>query len=697
MRAGLACVGAGRHGIALWMPDATAALRPYFPAIDGLRAIAVFSVVTYHLWAPLLPGGFTGVDIFFVISGFVVSLSVPQGGVTRLRPLLVLFYSRRAVRILPALYACLLSTTLLCVLFVPRAWLSSLTERSAAAAVFGLSNVTLAGGDGGYFDPRADYNPFIHTWSLGVEEQFYLIFPWFFIFFLAGRRRLSIAVFCTSFALSIGIASHWAGGNQVRGFYLIFSRFWELAAGVLAFQLGVLPGASRRLPAAVFLPLLSWVCLGVIGFSLCYNRADRTPFPASLAPCAATAVLLMLIRAGRVHPFLARALTQPPMRYLGRISYSLYLWHWPVFSLFRWTCGLAGPVAFVVAPALALAAAAGSYRYVETPPRRALAKRQLSPGIVLVVGLLAVGATAGIERNLWPLRSVLSFSSVNRHKADWYTDEAVRSPTVKRCRVEGEPDKSLGIPVFSFRRHGCAPIVTSAPNLFVVGDSHSGAYQTLIEMYAMDSGGVGRMYVQGGCAVLGVLPADPSICNRFIANALADLHARAKPGDIVFLPGLRIHRISDQFIFLGEAFARTAMRDEAPWRAENLAATIPMIDALLKSGVRVIFEAPKPEFNSPTFRCVDWFSAPNPICAGGSTIDRAIIEDLRAPVMAQLRDLKRALPAIRIWDPLPILCPGAVCSAYENGKPLFFDGDHLSAYGNRKLSPFFSVFLGERG
>ncbi|GAA5238885.1 hypothetical protein BMMON2_17070 [Burkholderia mallei] len=174
----------------------------YLPYIDGLRAWAVLSVMLYHLDARWLPGGFAGVDIFFVISGFVVSVSVANRGPMSLGPFLLFFYARRMRRILPALVAALLATALVSTLFIPASYLSDRNRTTGLLAFFGLSNVILGAPGGDYFSPKAEFNPYTHTWSLGVEEQFYLLFPLLFHAWRAGgkRRYASAALFAAGCA-----------------------------------------------------------------------------------------------------------------------------------------------------------------------------------------------------------------------------------------------------------------------------------------------------------------------------------------------------------------------------------------------------------------------------------------------------------------------------------------------------------------
>ena len=166
----------------------------YVKHVDGLRAIAVLSVIVYHLNSAWLPGGFAGVDVFFVISGFVVTASLAPHAHERWGQYIVGFYHRRLTRIIPALLVTLSFTSIVYLLLVSRSWLSGQTQDVAALAFIGASNWALATQSDAYFAPRAEFNPFTHTWSLGVEEQFYLVAPW--LIFLAlrpGRRALTTA------------------------------------------------------------------------------------------------------------------------------------------------------------------------------------------------------------------------------------------------------------------------------------------------------------------------------------------------------------------------------------------------------------------------------------------------------------------------------------------------------------------------
>jgi hypothetical protein len=233
--------------------------------------------------------------------------------------------------------------------------------------------------------------------------------------------------------------------------------------------------------------------------------------------------------------------------------------------------------------------------------------------------------------------------------------------------------------------------------LFVSGNSHALAYSTLLERLASEQPIDVRVYFVHGCALFELsvpIWLEKQHCRPYYESVLADLRARARPGDVLFLPSLRLERFVDQWAPFPESEQRHKMSDAVATlrRASALAETEPRVAQLIKAGVTVIFEAPKPIFRAPPFRCSDWFNAGNPICAPGLSIDRADLLAYREPVMKELAEL-RSNEGARVWDPFDTLCPGSTCKAFAGGEPLFFDGDHLSAAGNELLYPSFQAFL----
>jgi len=364
--------------------------------IDGLRAVAVTSVLLYHANSAWAPGGFVGVDVFFVISGYLIS-SIILGGIDRGTFSFGDFYARRIKRIFPALLLVLLSVGVF-------GWFSLFTDEYerlgkhiAAGAAF-LSNIVLWR-EAGYFDPAGDLKPLLHLWSLGIEEQFYLIWPLLFVLVAKARRSpLAVigAITLGSFALNV----YWVKDHEVRAFYLPVTRFWELSLGAaLAYAqvLGVkrtgttvgrismaLSGgassAMRNLSAIAGLVLL---CISLVMLS----KYDL--FPGWLAALPAMGTFL-LIAAGNQNWINSRLLGNPLMVWIGLISYPLYLWHWPLLSFLR-ILSPNSPSGGVTL--LALAGAVGlawlTYRYVERPIRTN--RLRWRPSLALVAGVSCVG------------------------------------------------------------------------------------------------------------------------------------------------------------------------------------------------------------------------------------------------------------------------------------------------------------------
>ncbi|MBB5862526.1 peptidoglycan/LPS O-acetylase OafA/YrhL [Xanthomonas arboricola] len=488
----------------------------YFAHIDGLRALAVLSVIAYHLDASWLPGGFTGVDVFFVISGFVVSASVDRLPRISFAAELTRFYARRLRRIAPALLACLVTTALFSTLFIPESWLSEASTKTGRMAVFGLSNWVLASVGQDYFSPRAEFNPYTQTWSLGVEEQFYLLFPWMFLAWMRGGagRAWSLGVFVLASAASLGYAwqrTH-VPGHEVTSFYLTTARFWQLGAGVLLYQLmTLLRGRDGRnlFAAGIGVPaplraVLLLLALASIGNGLWNARPGHSPWSDGLWPVLGTVALLALLHR-HADGWVGRVFSATPVVAIGRISYSLYLWHWPVLVVLRWTIGLETSGAKLLALVLTFACAAASYRWVELPWRT----RRLggwSNMRVVMVGIGALVLAAGVQSAVIKLAPYTSLSTVSRHPLDWYAYARGLRKELPDCRLVASNASVAGQPVRIFARGQCARPAASQRQVFVMGDSHALAYNELLRRFAVMEGGSVRVYGVAGCSVASMQP-----------------------------------------------------------------------------------------------------------------------------------------------------------------------------------------------
>jgi len=657
----------------------------YIPAIDGLRALAVLSVVAFHLHPGLLPGGFSGVDIFFAISGFVVTGSMIGKSFDRLPAMLSYFYARRLVRIMPALLAMLLVAILVNQMLVPEAWLSRAVPQTARFAFFGLSNIILATDTDGYFGVQAAFNPFTHTWSLGVEEQFYLVFP----LILFWHQRLDSAKLDADRAVRVigwaALASFALCGvltviDQKYAFYLIVGRFWELGLGmILCLRMPQWLPVLVAWPAKRRAALVS-VSILMVGAALALPDQHGFPFPLAILPVVGTIGLIASVLASP-DTGIARILASKGPVAIGRLSYSLYLWHWPVFVMFRWTVGLETLGLQFAALVLAVLLATASYFLIERPLRRKGKAANGAPRFI--VGRMAIGTLACATLGFGMLaRSDLLAIGVTRDHSTWYADERhALNPALTHCAVTIGRDRDAD----RWTPSSCA-IPTAGFRVFAIGDSHNTAYAPNYRQLAAELGVPVASYFHPGCPFLRLIqPMDVKHrCAGFYSRFFDDLRALGRPGDVVFLPGLRLTRLINQF---GHDAEHDTPVDNtlSPVALAEARATLARLQAM---GFRVVIEAPKPIFPAPPFRCADWYDRANPICAGGLTIarDRALM--LRRHVLGAMADLSRQYPALKIWDPFPILCPANPCHALDQtGRPLFFDGDHLSGHGNDLLYP----------
>jgi len=380
--------------------------RGYRPDIDGLRAVAVLSVVAFHYGVSSVSGGFTGVDIFFVLSGYLITASLVEDrrspahrGVSAW---LLGFYRRRILRIVPAMLVMLLAV-LVAGWFILMPGDYADLGRSAFFSALGLGNVYFFDSTG-YFDRAAELKPLLHMWSLGVEEQFYVVWPMLLLVLLQVSRRSAFAAGVVA-ALLVAMGFLWAitlaADDMKAAFYLPFARAWELGIGAL---LVFLPALTSRF----WSELLALAGVGLIGWGL-FALTARDGFPGfnAIYPCLGAA---LLIWPSRSKPVIARILALGPLRVVGLLSYGLYLWHWPVLVLFRHHIGGAMPSASesIVLVLLSLGLAFASWRLIERPARSITASALIvvPTGAAAAIGLallgLAVFRQDGLPQRLPP-------------------------------------------------------------------------------------------------------------------------------------------------------------------------------------------------------------------------------------------------------------------------------------------------------
>jgi peptidoglycan/LPS O-acetylase OafA/YrhL len=442
-------------------------LSPHYrPDIDGLRAISILSVLLFHAFPNDLKSGFVGVDVFFVISGYLIggmiSAELEAG-----RFSFASFYARRVRRIFPALIVVMAFVYGVGWNMMYPEEFQTLGKHLGAAAVF-VSNFVLLN-EVGYFNADAHAKPLLHLWSLAIEEQFYLLWP-LFAWLLRARRGLFLvltaALWIVSFALNV------TAEDPSVAFYSPQTRFWELATGVLAAHLR--PGLIDRLPfAARAREAAVIVGLGLIAFAA--SEIPKYEFPGwwALLPVLGAALVIVC---GPQTLASRRFLASSPMVFVGKISYPLYLWHWPLFA-FAWLAYGSIPPTIVVYPLIAASFLLAwlTYRFVEMPVRFGVRRTQVIAGLVGVVAVIGVGGLVTMAHQGVPSRTV---AVVNKSRA-----EDIRIPTDTRTS-DGTCAQKYGI--VTGEDYVC---FVSAPNprLLFIGDSVSMAFYSAIKGGRIDA------------------------------------------------------------------------------------------------------------------------------------------------------------------------------------------------------------------
>lgn len=454
--------------------------------ITGLRALAVLPVVLYHAFPNLIPGGFVGVDIFFVISGYLISGILFRNLQEEGRIDFWDFYQKRILRILPNLILLLSAVAALGYLLLTPSELSRLGKHIYSSAGF-YQNFRLLS-EVGYFDAASLTKPLLHLWSLAIEEQFYLVFP--AVCALLWRLTKSAkALGCwVVFLVLASLAGCLLDLNKSHAFYYPLTRFWELGAGiVLAYAEAYTP--LRKYGVAFGLRRsASWVGLLLIAAAMAFFD-HGTPFPgaASLLPVIG-AVLIILGGIGEGAPAVNRVLSRKPVVFVGLISYSLYLWHWPLISFLHIT--LPEPSTGVMSAVLAVSALVSIFVYgcVENPVRRLKGRKvrmwvstALLAGLVLCFALGQTYHKSAVPERVWSLVSPEVIAFVEHHQDFNYFDDPVYI----------RDEKAAGWSCRTYADDG-------APDYVFAGDSHMEQYGPRLTRFAREGARI-MVTTAGGC------------------------------------------------------------------------------------------------------------------------------------------------------------------------------------------------------
>ena len=635
--------------------------------IDGLRAIAVLAVVLFHFGVPGVTGGFVGVDVFFVISGFLITSIIwreRQAG----RFSFVEFWARRARRILPALFVMIVATLVAgWFLLAPKDYEE--LGRAAHYQVIFTSNLLFAR-QHGYFEAASDIKPLLHTWSLAVEEQFYILFPLLLTLLSSRLKHWRLALFgvlLVSFGMSVWAVEH----EPQKAFFLLHLRAWELLAGAM---LAVMPArewrASPALAQCVSLAAMGLILIAVFGFD------SHTAFPGATALLPVLGVVGLIWANGQQYTWVGRLLSSRLMVGLGLISYSWYLWHWPVFVYANYAA-VDGLSATELGGLMLLSLVLGylSWRFVETPFRekRLLATRKAIL-VAAAVGILSIGLTGVALRKADGVPSRLSEQALRYAKAKKW------SPELMACMADKDtPDERL------FCHFGPKNPAVSA---LVWGDSHATALIPALEIGA-EKHDISLMEASfAGCVPLDGLEniARCAHFNRRVEKAMSEqpisdvvLAARWSLYLYGQMSGDKEHALKDpstgQYV---RAVAEQRFADGMRARIKGLRA----------AGHRVwlVKEVPLQEIIVP-YRLSRLAMMHRPVDREGLPVAKHLA---REAFISQLFDeLAAADSGVRVLDPAPQLCGAdGLCRVELNGRALYTDDNHLSDVGARHIEAF---------
>lgn len=430
----------------------------YRKEIDGLRAVAVLPVILFHAGLEEFSGGFVGVDIFFVISGYLITTIIltekEQQNFS-----LVNFYERRARRIIPALFAVMAVSVIFSWFWLAPSYLEDFSQSLLAVSIF--SSNLLFWQETGYWGSENEMKPLLHTWSLAVEEQYYVLFPLFLMFMWRFRTRWILWTFFIVAIVSLSL-SHWAAFNKpTANFFLLPTRGWELAigAGLAFYFLYRNPIMKSLLPHSLLDEIFGWIGLGMVAYSV-FLFNEETPFPSlyALVPTIGTALIIIF---SSEESSLGKLLGSKILVGVGLISYSAYLWHQPLFVFARHIY-LDNPpqLIFLVLSAASLLLAYFSWKYIEAPFRKrgVFSRKQvfsftaIGSLFFITFGLLGNFSNGFPERYPLELRNIAALT-LNKVNSD-------------RNRLRNQLCKTKTSDII------CGQIINDSTNVLVIGDSH---------------------------------------------------------------------------------------------------------------------------------------------------------------------------------------------------------------------------------
>jgi peptidoglycan/LPS O-acetylase OafA/YrhL len=620
--------------------------------IEGMRGIAVATVVAYHCGLPLVAGGFIGVDIFFVLSGYLITGLLVAEIERHGRLDIVQFYARRLRRLLPASVLTLTATLVAGSLVLAPKELEFAARAGRASAVY-LGNVFFALNAADYFAPRSELNPLVHMWSLAVEEQFYLFWPLVIVaglVWLRSRRALITAMVSLSIG-SLAFCVWLTAADATTAFYLLPTRAWEFGAGGLA----TLAFSGRQLPTRASIAI-GWAGVLLVAASLMLiTSSSLFPGWVAMAPVAGTCAVMV---AGAAAPGrgVSAILSTPPLVRLGGLSYSWYLWHWPFLVFGQVLFPELPPSGRLAAALLSLAAAAASFHLVENPLRYhpALVQRPLltvAAGVALTfLGFGVAAQTRHFARTLAERPEMRVFSVAASDDGRLPRDACVATGTyaqLRRCDF-GQRDAPTRIVLFgdSHAIHWFNPIQS-------IAEKRRWALTTVLKS------GCGAADLDSGASV------QEASCEAWRREAIASI-VRWRP----------------DLVILGTATNHTRV-DRQAWRNRVRAGMRVALAAFAANGLRVVVmrDVPRFAFDVPDCLAHAVRLGLGPQCRG------SLAANVNAEVFAAEQEAAQGLRGVSFVDTLPALCRDGVCETMAQGRVMYRDDNHLTGAFAATLQP----------
>ncbi len=643
--------------------------KKYRKDIDGLRAMAILSVVLFHAGIFLVPGGFVGVDVFFVISGFLIG-GIIYSEMKEKSFSYYKFYTRRIRRIAPALIFMLVICSIFSYAFLSPLELKDFSYFSIST-ILSVSNIALWRRID-YFSPDSNLNPLLMTWSLGVEEQFYIFFP-ILLLFLFRKQYKIIFIVCLITFISFIFSLILTFLRPSMSFYMLLTRAWELGCGVILAillkenKINIKPHIKNILFVCGFVFLLtSFLCL-----------TENTLFPGYVALLPVMGTLLIILGDGKVSNFV---LGNKIMVFFGVVSYSWYLWHWPLLSFAR--LSLNGKLSIIpssIICVISLAIAFLSYKYIETPFRVKFrfTDKKMIYGYLAICGLMIIPFT-----NIYLLNGIPARVSQN----------VIASEENKLNSIGDECLAGYGSTNFS-TSNNCIPKFENASGVALIGDSHAAALRGGVNKYANKKNYIVYQLTKSSCPFLiGVTrrmvkyPRHGDECAIFNKNVLNYLVSNPNIKEVIISgywdAGLRNKENSDGYILLEH--------NSIPGSINSLRyGLINSIEYLEKIGKKVIIikDVPFVKFdvvNSIYNKDIKLRNFVHILIEKNIAFSSG---DYTTNVQEQNGEVGKLLDSlvfynVQIYDPYSTLCIEKKCRFLNHGQALYFDGQHLNYLGS---------------